>query len=63
MKPHIFTGAHRDSGEVMISPDLLEYVSKEVERDASIMKQLRKGREERAAASKNRGNKDKDADK
>ena len=47
---HIFTGAHRDPGEVMISPDLLEYVSKEVERDASIMKQIRKGREERAAA-------------
>ena len=46
---HIFTGAHRDSGECMVAPELLDYVAKEVERDASIMKQIRKGREERTA--------------
>ena len=48
----VFTGTHREYGDVMISPDLLEYVSKEIEKDASIMKQVRKAREERAAASK-----------
>lgn len=48
----VFTGTHREYGNVMISPDLLEYVSKEIETDASIMKQVRKAREERAAASK-----------
>jgi hypothetical protein len=36
----------------MVAPDLLEYVSKEVERDAAVLKQVRKAREERAAASK-----------
>ena len=46
---HIFTGSHRDSGECMVAPELLDYVAKEVERDASIMKQIRKGREERTA--------------
>ena len=48
----IFTGTHRDYGDVMIDPNLLEFVSKEVERDAAVMKQMRKAREERAAASK-----------
>lgn len=48
----IFSGTHREFGDTMISPDLLEYVSKEVERDAAILKQVRKAREERAAASK-----------
>jgi len=36
----------------MVAPELLDYVSKEVEKDASVMKQVRKPREERAAASK-----------
>lgn len=49
----IFTGTHREFGDViMVAPDLLEYVSKEVERDAAVLKQVRKAREERAAASK-----------
>ena len=45
----IFTGSHRESGEAMIAPDLMDYVAKEVERDASILKQVRKAREERKA--------------
>ena len=42
----VFSGTHRDSGEFMVCPELLDYVSKEVERDASVMKQVRKAREE-----------------
>ena len=42
----IFTGTHREYGDVMVAPDLLEYVSKEVERDAAVLKQVRKAREE-----------------
>ena len=37
---------HRENGDAMIAPDLLGYVSKEVDRDASILKQVRKAREE-----------------
>jgi hypothetical protein len=48
----IFAGVHRDSGEVMLFPELLDYVAKEVERDASIMKQVRKAREERIFLAK-----------
>ena len=48
----IFAGIHRDAGDVMVAPELLDFVSKEVERDASIMKQIRKAREERVAAAK-----------
>ena len=48
----IFSGTHREFGDTMIAPELLEYVSKEVERDAAILKQVRKAREKRAAASK-----------
>jgi len=36
----------------MVAPDLLSYVAKEVEQEVSVMKQVRKAREERAAASK-----------
>ena len=43
---------HREYGDVMIAPELLEYVSKEIAKDASIMKEVRKAREERAAATK-----------
>eukprot|EP00973_Karenia_brevis_P059124 8231905-Karenia_brevis.AAC.1 len=50
----VFTGTHRDSGEVMVCPDLLDFVSKEIERDASIMKQIRKAREEREQVAKSR---------
>lgn len=48
----IFTGSHTEFGEVMVAPDLLSDVAKEVEQEASVMKQVRKAREERAAASK-----------
>lgn len=48
----VFTGMHREFGDTMIAPDLLEYVSKEIAKDASIMKEVRKAREERAAANK-----------
>lgn len=36
----------KGAGDVMVCPELLEYVSKEVERDASAMKHVRKAREE-----------------
>ena len=48
----IFLGAHKEFGDTMVAPELLDYVSKEVEREASVMKQVRKAREERALAVK-----------
>ena len=48
----VFAGTHREFGDVMVAPELLDYVSKEIEKDASVMKQVRKAREERQAASK-----------
>ena len=48
-------GAHEDTGEAMVCPALLEYVSAEVEKDASIMKQVRKSREERRLLKKELG--------
>ena len=33
--------------EMSIAPELPEYVSKEIEKDASVMKKVRKAREER----------------
>ena len=42
-------GRHREAGETMVSPDLLDFVAREVERDASVLKQVRKAREERRA--------------
>jgi len=53
----VFTGANRDFGECMVAPSLIDHVAKEVERDASIMKQLRKAREERALHKKSDGQK------
>jgi len=50
---NIFMGQHRTHGDVMICPELLDYVSKETEREASVMKQVRKAREEREMAAKN----------
>ena len=47
----VFSGTHRETGEAMVAPELLDYVAKEVERDASVMKQIRKAREERKSAS------------
>ena len=43
----IFLGAHKEHGEIMVCPLLLEYVQREVEREAGVMKQIRKAREER----------------
>jgi len=48
----VFTGLSRDHGESMICPLLLEHVAKEVERDASVLKQVRKAREEQRALRK-----------
>ena len=48
----VFLGTHRETGEAMICPALLEFVSAEVERDASIMKQVRKARDERRLLNK-----------
>jgi len=36
----------------MVAPQLLEYVAKEVESEAAVMKQVRKAREERSLAAK-----------
>ena len=47
----VFSGIHRETGEMMVAPELLEYVSREIEKDASIMKQIRKVREERRLLS------------
>ena len=52
----VFAGTHRDYGEAMVCPELLDYVSKEVERDASIMKQVRKAREEKKLLKKGNTN-------
>jgi hypothetical protein len=43
-----FLGTHREFGDTMVCPELLDFVAKEVEREASVMKQVRKAREERA---------------
>eukprot|EP00435_Cladocopium_sp_Y103_P006291 s3214_g2.t1 len=48
----IFAGAHKEYGDVMVSPMILEYVAKEVEGEAAVLKQVRKAREERAALAK-----------
>ena len=47
----VFAGSHREFGDTMVAPELLDYVSKEIEKDASVMKQVRKAREERQAAA------------
>jgi len=48
----MFAGTVRAHTSLMVCPDLLEYVRKEVERDANLSKNLRKAREEREALSK-----------
>ena len=48
----IFGGAHKEYSDCMVAPSLLEYVAKEVENEAAVMKSVRKAREERAAAAK-----------
>ena len=41
-----FSGTHRLAGEVMISPELVDWVTKEIGRDVEVTKQMRKAREE-----------------
>ena len=48
----IFSGMTKDSGMAMVSPELIAHVASEVERDAAILKQVRKAREERAELAK-----------
>eukprot|EP00959_Pyramimonas_sp_CCMP1952_P385361 8076625-Pyramimonas_sp.AAC.1 len=42
----IFSGVTKGSGTVMVCLDLITHVASEVERDAAILKQVRKAREE-----------------
>ena len=46
----IFLGSHKEFGDVMVAPSLLDYVAQEVEREVAVMKQVRKAREERSLA-------------
>lgn len=48
----IFSGSHKEFGDVMVAPSLLDYVAKEVEGEAAVLKQVRKAREERASVNK-----------
>lgn len=50
----IFLGQHKEFEHLMVAPDLMEWVSREVERDAAVMKQVRKAREERFLARQGR---------
>eukprot|EP00959_Pyramimonas_sp_CCMP1952_P064301 1342829-Pyramimonas_sp.AAC.1 len=45
-------GAHKEFGDLLLDPQLFDYVAKEVERDAQVMNQVRKAREERVLARK-----------
>ena len=45
----VFSGTSKEDGLMCVCPDLLEHVAREVERDAGILKQIRKAREERRA--------------
>ena len=45
----LFRGAYKSSGSSMVCPELTEWIGRQLERDANIMKQARKAREERAA--------------
>eukprot|EP00973_Karenia_brevis_P073871 10269368-Karenia_brevis.AAC.1 len=48
---HLFLGGTRASGAALVCPALAEHVAAELERDAKILKERRKGREERQLAS------------
>ena len=48
----IFSGGHKEFGDCMVAPNLLDYVAKEVEGEAAVLKQVRKAREERASLNK-----------
>ena len=51
----VFGGVTRMASTLMVCPQLLEHVKIEVERDASLAKNLRKAREERDLARKGQG--------
>ena len=46
----LYLGSGKNFSEVMVAPTLTEYISKQLEREASISKNTRKAREERALA-------------
>ena len=48
----VFAGTAKHDGMMMVCPLLLDHVAKEVERDTSILKQVRKAREERRALAR-----------
>mmetsp|Transcript_26387 Transcript_26387/g.57288 ORF Transcript_26387/g.57288 Transcript_26387/m.57288 type:complete len:387 (+) Transcript_26387:759-1919(+) len=48
----LFLGAGKSSHDAMVCPELMDHVAKAMERDALILKQSRKAREERALARK-----------
>lgn len=52
-----FGGVTRQAGTLMICPELMDFVKSEVERDASLAKNLRKAREERELARRQGGKK------
>ena len=50
----IFAGKHLEMGNVMVCPVLLEHVAKEADREVVVMTAVRKAREERALARKDK---------
>ena len=48
----LFGGLQRQASSLMVCPDLLDHVRREVERDATLAKNLRKAREEKDANRK-----------
>ena len=48
----LFLGVGKSAYESMVCPDLTDWTAKQLERDATILKQTRKAREERAQARK-----------
>lgn len=48
----LFLGAHQSPSDCMVCPDLTEWISKQLERESQIQKQVRQAREERAMARK-----------
>ena len=48
----VFLGTHAEEGSLMVAPELVSYVSRELERQSAIDKQARKAREERALRRK-----------
>ena len=50
----LFAGTHRELDDHRVRLDILDFMSREVENDASIMKNIRKAREERHMARKSK---------